>query len=136
MAAGAESVGGVVAANLALKQSGSRETAAGKGHTGDASAGTSHTSGKDLALESRSYYNTCRWVDDLEEPSQPDECPSFLPPSPDFIPNSDLDNNLASNEVDRSEEDLASVPSTVQVGIPESEEPRDLSSPRKPPRGS
>ena len=64
--------------------------------------------------------------------------PKHPPPFPDFIPDSDPDSTPASGEVDSSEEDLASVPSTVQVGTPESEnlEPRDLSSPRKSPGGS
>ncbi len=137
MAAAEQIDGEGVATDLALKPRGSRGEVACKVHTGDASAGASNCSGKDLALDSWSYYNTYRLINDSEEPIQPNECPRHPPPSPDYIPGSDPDNTPASGEADNNEEDHASVPSTVHVGTSESKdpEPRDLSSPRKSPGG-
>ena len=66
------------------------------------------------------------------------------PPSLDVIPDSDPDftSSPSYGEVDRSEGDLASVPSTVQIGTPECDDfdPKDhecsspaVGSPRKSP---
>jgi hypothetical protein len=69
IAARARSDGAGVTVDLTLKPRGSRGGAAYKGLTGDASAGTSTWGRKDLALDSWSYYNIYRWVDDPEQSS-------------------------------------------------------------------
>jgi hypothetical protein len=60
-------------------------------------------------------YGTCRWIDNPNpSPTGP------LPDSPVLIPDSEPSSSTAASgeETGNSEEDLASVPSTVQVGSP------------------
>ncbi len=71
----------------------------------------------DLELESWANYVSCRWID------SPDPSPTGpLPDSPDLIPDSEPNSSAAASreEARNNEEDLASVPSTVQVGSPRS----------------
>ena len=64
-------------------------------------------------LDNWENYITCKWIDN------PGVAP--LPDSPDLIPDSEPNNSTTASgeETGGSEEDLASVPSTVQVGSPE-----------------
>jgi hypothetical protein len=67
----------------------------------------------DQELDSWMNYVSCMWIDN------PDPSPTGpLPNSPDLIPDSEPSSSAATSgtEVRSNEEDLASVPSTVQVG--------------------
>ena len=68
-----------------------------------------------MELDNGTNYVTCRWIDN------PDPSPTeSLPDSFDLIPDSEPSNSTAASveKVGSSEQDLASVPSTVQVGLP------------------
>jgi len=100
------------------------------------------------------YYITWRWADNPEElssESSPKPCPSILSkallPSPNVIPCSDpgCTPSPPDGETNKSEMDLTSVPSIVQIVTPECEDrdPKDhegsspaFGSPRKSPGGS
>ena len=84
-------------------------------------------------LDSWTNFSSCRWI----------ENPALLPSPtgpPEIIPDSEPSSSSAFGETDgSSEEELASVPSTVQVGSPgtTSEEGKDLSArPAKSPGGT
>jgi hypothetical protein len=69
-------------------------------------------------LDRRTSYSTCKRIENLD-PSSAATAKSH-PSSPDLIPESEPDNiaTLSHGETGSSEEDLASVPSTVQVSTP------------------
>ena len=80
-----------------------------------------------MELDSCTKYVTCKWIDN------PDPSPTGPPPdSPDLIPDSEPGSSTAAfgEGVGRSEEDLASFPSTVQVGSPETSDMEGDSSAR------
>ena len=89
--------------------------------------------GKSFALDRLSNYNTCKWMDNLEEQSLVSDL-KLSPSSPykpltlsqDIISYFKPSSNLPSSdrEADISEEDIASVPNNVQAGTPEDRESR------------
>ena len=69
----------------------------------------------DQELDIWANYVSCRWID------KPDPSPNGpMPDSPDLIPDLEPNSSTAASreEMGNSEDDLASVPSTVQVGSP------------------
>ncbi len=77
-----------------------------------------------LEIDTWTNYNACRWINN-PEPSTP--VARSLPISPDLIPDSEPNNAATASfeEIESGEEDLASVPSTVQVGSPRSTDGKD-----------
>ena len=71
----------------------------------------------DMELDSWTNYVSCRWIDNSADPPLPN---ATLPDSPDLFPESEPSSSVTAsrNEAESSEEDLASVPSTVNVGSP------------------
>ena len=78
----------------------------------DASKSTIGGNGADQELDSWTIYITCKWSDNPEA--------SPLLDCPDIIPDSEPTSSTSASEefTGSSEEDLASVPSTVQIGSP------------------
>ena len=77
-----------------------------------------------LEIDSWTNYNTCRWIEN-PEPSTP--AAGSLPSSPDLISDSEPISFATASleEIGSGEEDLASVPNTVQVGSPWSTDGED-----------
>ena len=100
--------------------------------TSPAREGATESGGKGFALDNWSNYKTFRLLDDPEDLSLvtspkfgPIILSRILSPSLDIIPDYEP-NNISSpseEESDRSVEDRASVPSTVQIGTLEKEDP-------------
>ena len=96
--------------------------------------------GRPLSWSARpsAYYSTCKWIDD-PDPSTSAAAESH-PGSPDLIPDSEPESTASSThgETRSNEEDLASIPSTVQVGTPGStdEEDEPLARPSRSPGGT
>ena len=73
------------------------------------------SSGADQELDSWTNYVTCRWINNPDlSPKEP------RPDSPNLIPDSEPSNSATAprEEASSTEDGLASVPSTVQVGSP------------------
>ena len=87
----------------------------------------------DQELDNWTNYVSCRWID-IPDPSPTGPLLDFL----DLIPDSDPGSAAAASGEDarRSEEDLASVPSTVLVGLPGTSYMEEDSSPVKSPGGT
>jgi len=88
---------------------------------------------QDQDLKGWSNYGTCKWID------IPDPSPTGpRRDSPELIPDSEPSSSATASgeEARSSEEDLASVPSTVQVGSPRSSDAERTASPIKSPGGT